>query len=62
MGLRNVVYWVAVVVAAMSLFMPLLVTQIGFIGRLFGSYSPVKSLVLLVVSILVAYVSSPEPR
>ncbi|NPA47232.1 MAG: hypothetical protein GXO14_01140 [Thermococci archaeon] len=60
MSAKNIAYWTAVTVAAMSLFLPLLAPQIPALKRLMGSYSPLKSAAVLLVSIVAAYFLSGE--
>lgn len=60
MSAKNIAYWTAVTVAAMSLFLPLLAPQFSALRRLMGNYSPLKSAAVLVISILIAYLLSPK--
>lgn len=60
MGIRRLIYVVAVVTAALGMFLPIIYGSVGFVRELLGSNPLIKSAAVILISWLVAYVTFEE--
>jgi len=55
MGIKRLIYVVAVVTAALGMFLPIIYGSVGFVRELLGSNPLIKSAAVIAFSWLVAY-------